>query len=133
MHLAAFSFLVPVVTGTSAALHTALERARVQDDGSGICRPFHRQAQNSAKIMRHCLEHTGLHPALRLLEHNPEGWQIVGQQAPRAARAHQATQGVVNLPQRVFSLGRILPHQAQVRRGKRPLLIRNIARVSLAA
>ena len=56
----------------------------------------------------------------------------MGEEPPRAARAHQVAQGVVNLAQRMLALRRIFPHQAKIRRNKPPIFVRNIAGIAFA-
>ena len=130
VHLGAFALFVSVETRARSALGRGLQRAAVEDRGTGRVSALCGQAQEHPQIVRHGLEGAGADPTLGLLLDDEPGRELMGHQAPGTTRADQPAQRVENLPQRMFALRRPLLHQREVRGTERPLLIAHISRIT---
>jgi hypothetical protein len=131
MHLAAAA-LVPVVARPRPALGARLQRPRVEERrGRRLCPPLG-QAQHRAQVMDEVFEHARAQPALRLLIDGGPGRQVVRQQAPLRAGAHDPAQAIEDLAQGVLALRGVFRHQRQVGGHQGPFLVTHIARIGCA-
>lgn len=82
------------------------------------------------QIMGYDFKAAGSHPALRLLVNHLPDRQVIRHQPPLGASTHDIAQGDEEFAQRILPLGRILPHQQQVRLAKPPLFVSDITGIN---
>jgi hypothetical protein len=123
---------VSIVAGTPTAFWRRLERPAIQNRRSRLLHPFINLAHQHAQVVNHVLKHASLQPPLRLLIHCMPWRQVVGYHAPLHARAHNVTQTIEYLAQRVLSLWNIFSHQGQVQRHKRPRIIGYVTKIAFS-
>src|ERR1700730_11411238 len=131
MYLRSFLLLGPVVCRTLTTFGRPRERASIEDRGRRLRIPLGEKSNDHAQVVPYLLEDTGLHPAAGLLIDRGPGREIVWQESPLTPRRDNVTHRVEQIAQRIFALGRILAHQAQVREKKLPFGIRDVAGIRL--
>jgi hypothetical protein len=132
VQLGAFLALGAVIAGPGAAFRGRAQRAAVEDGGARRLAAAGGEPQQAAQIVDQPLEAPGAQPALRLLVDDLPGRQIVGHPAPRRSRLDDVAQAVEHLPQRMNPLPGLLRQKRQIRRDKRPFVVRHIGRIRFA-
>jgi hypothetical protein len=112
VHLRTFAALVPIITRTSAAFRCRLKCSAIENHHTRLLHPVIDLPHQHAQVVNHLLEHASFHSALRLLLHGMPWRQVVRHHAPLHAGAHDISQAVEHLAQRVFPLRRVFAHQS---------------------
>src|SRR5262249_13703986 len=116
-----------------SALGRGLDRAAVEDGGGGLRLLAGDEAEEGAEVVDDRLEAAGGQPAAGLLVDHRPGGGVLGQGAPRRARADDPPQAVEDIAEVVDPLSGILGQETEIGHDEFPLGVGDVAGVGLVS